>query len=123
LKMTLPSLAYRPAGGDAHGLASGDAHVREFALGSLRAREKLLTHTAPLAKNRRSRERVRSGFVAGSGKTPHSHSPACQEPLAAKQPRQTTVISHGCTSRGTGGNLQMKLLSFNIFSKVQGGFA
>jgi len=45
LKMTLPS-------GDAHGLASGDVHVREFALGSLRAREKLLTHTAPLAKNR-----------------------------------------------------------------------
>ncbi|MFH1352804.1 MAG: hypothetical protein ABIH68_04420 [bacterium] len=37
--------------GDARSLASGDAHVRKFALGSLRAREKLLAHTAPLAKN------------------------------------------------------------------------
>ncbi|MFH1958284.1 MAG: hypothetical protein ABIJ15_07415 [bacterium] len=44
LKMMLPS-------GDARSLASGDAHVRKFALGSLRAREKSLAHTAPLAKN------------------------------------------------------------------------
>jgi len=61
--MTLPF-------GDARGLASGDAHVREFALGSLRAREKLLTHTAPPAKNRslqNSPVRQRSFLHGGEG--------------------------------------------------------
>jgi len=42
--------------GDARGFASGDAHVST----------------------------ARSGFAAGSGRTPRSHSPACQKPLADK---------------------------------------
>jgi len=56
LKMTLPSRDAHgfTSDGDVRGFDSGDAHVRM----------------------------ARSGFAPGEGKTPRSHSPACQKPLA-----------------------------------------